>query len=75
MVQVFASVFQSEAMVVNSLLESAGLAPQILVDGMLDVNPFFNVDVKGVRVYVAMEEEEDALAVVADFMANKGREG
>ncbi len=72
MVQVFASVFQDEALVVKSLLESAGLAPQILVDGMLDVNPLFNVAIKGVRVCVADSEEEDARAIVADFTANKG---
>lgn len=74
MVQIFTSVFQDEAIVVKSLLESAGLKPQVLVDGMLDVNPFFNVDVKGVRVYVSDAEAEDARAVVADFVANKGRE-
>jgi hypothetical protein len=74
MVQVFASVFQNEALVVKSLLESAGLSPQMLVDGMLDVNPLFNVDIKGVRVCVPDDEGADAMAIVADFSANKGSE-
>ena len=72
MVQVFASVFQDEAIVVKSLLESAGLAPEMLVDGMFDINPLFSVDIKGVRVCVSDGEAEDAAAIVADYTARKG---
>ena len=71
MVEVFVSVFQDEALVVKSLLESAGLSPEMIVDGMLDVNPLFSVDIKGVRICVSDEEAEDAQAVVADYNANR----
>ena len=72
MVEVFVSVFQDEAIVVKSLLQSAGLDPEMIVDGMLDINPLFSVDIKGVRVCVTEEEAEDALAIVADYESRKG---
>jgi hypothetical protein len=72
MVQVFASTFQDDAVVVKSLLESAGLAPEIFADGMLDVNPLFAVDIKGCRVCVPDEQSEDAKAIVADYEARRG---
>jgi hypothetical protein len=72
MVEVFASIFQDEAVVVKSLLESAGLAPELIVDGMSDANPLFSMDIKGARVCVADDEAEDAAAIVADFRSRKG---
>jgi hypothetical protein len=72
MVQVYASVFQDDALVVKSLLESAGLSPVILADGMMDINPLFSVDIKGVRVCVSDDEAEDAQSIVADFNSRKG---
>lgn len=75
MVEVFVSVFQDEALVVKSLLESAGLSPEMIVDGMLDVNPLFSVDITGVRVCVNDGEAEDAKAVVDDFNARRASGG
>lgn len=72
MVEVFASVFQDDAVVVKSLLESAGLSPELLVDGMSDANPLFSMDIKGARICVRDEEAEDALAIVADYNSRKG---
>lgn len=68
---VFTSVFQDEAIVVRSLLESAGIESELLVDSMLDINPFYYVDVKGASVVVADENEEDAKAIVKDFLEKK----
>lgn len=68
---VFTSVFQDEAIVVRSMLESAGIESELLVDSMLDVNPFYYVDVKGASVVVADENEEDAKAIVKDFLEKK----
>jgi len=69
--QVFASVRRDEAIVVKSLLESAGIAAELLEEGMLDARPFFAAEIKGARVLVRDEDEEDAKAVVADFTARK----
>lgn len=68
---VFTSVFQSEAIVVKSLLESAGIEAEMLVDGMLEMNPLFSMEMKGVQVVVPDVSAEDALAVVSDFRAHK----
>jgi hypothetical protein len=68
---VFASTFQEESVVVKSLLESAGIEAEIIVDGMLDINPLFVMDMKGAQVFVSDGQEGDALAVVRDFRLNK----
>lgn len=68
---VFTAVFQDEAIVLKSLLESAGIEAQLMVDKMLDVNPYFVMDVKGVKVIVPDGQEADALAIVADFRAHR----
>ncbi|MBL8968727.1 MAG: hypothetical protein JNG85_17110, partial [Spirochaetaceae bacterium] len=52
-------------------LESAGIAAELLEDGMLDARPFFAAEIKSARVLVRDEDEEDAKAVVADFAARK----
>lgn len=72
MTEVFASVFQDDAVVVKSLLESAGLSPELIVDGMSDANPLFSMDIKGARICVSDEEAEDAKAIVADYQSRKG---
>lgn len=67
---VYACVFQEDALVVKSMLESTGMACELLSGGKLDVNPLFNVDTTGFTVVVPDEFEADAKAVVADFMAS-----
>ncbi|HOV95086.1 MAG TPA: DUF2007 domain-containing protein [Spirochaetales bacterium] len=68
---VFAAAFQEDAIVVKSLLESAGIPAEMMTDSMLDVNPFYSINVKGVSVVVPDEYEQDALAIVRDFEARK----
>ena len=72
MVEIFASTFQDDAIVVKSLLESAGLSAEILSDGMMDLNPLFAIDIKGCRVCVPDDQAEDAKAIVADYEARRG---
>ena len=70
---VFASAVQDEALVVKSLLESAGIAAEVLAEGMLDATPLFTTAKTGARVAVPDEDEADAAALVADYRANKGK--
>ncbi|MCE5257355.1 MAG: DUF2007 domain-containing protein [Spirochaetaceae bacterium] len=64
---VFTAAFQEDAIVVRSLLQSAGIPSEMLSDTMLDVNPFYSIDVKGVNIMVPDEFEEDARALVVDY--------
>ncbi len=66
---VFTSTFQDEAMVVLSLLKSAGLEGTLMSNSMLNMNPLFVMDIRGVSVVVADEDEADALALVEDYKA------
>lgn len=66
---VFTSTFQDEAMVVLSLLRSAGLEGTLMSNSMLNMNPLFVMDIRGVSVVVSDEEESDALALVEDYRA------
>lgn len=64
---VFTSTFQDQAMVVLSLLQSGGIEGVMMSDSMLNINPLFSTDIKGVSIVVPDEQEEDALALVEDF--------
>ncbi|HEY9054453.1 MAG TPA: DUF2007 domain-containing protein [Rectinemataceae bacterium] len=68
---IFVSVFQEDALVIKSLLESGGIGATLLVDTMLDVNPFFYSDIHGVKIVVADEDEEAATALVRDYKSRK----
>jgi len=69
--KVYVSTFQDEALVVRSLLESGGIACQMLADRMMDTNPLFSTDINGVQILVSDEHEEDAKALVADFIGRR----
>lgn len=71
MKEVYRCVYLEDALVVKSLLDSAGIPSQILNGDMLDVNPFFSASVQGVRILVSDEDLEDARAVTADFKARR----
>ncbi|HNX72985.1 MAG TPA: DUF2007 domain-containing protein [Spirochaetales bacterium] len=71
---VFAAAFQEDAIVVKSLLESAEIPAEMMTDSMLDVNPFYSINVKGVSVLVPDEYAQDALAIVRDFEERKKAE-
>ena len=64
---VFTASFQDDAIVVLSLLQSGGIDGVIMSDNMLNINPLFSVDIKGVSVVVPDNQEEDALALVEDY--------
>jgi hypothetical protein len=68
---VFISVFQDEAIVVASILNSVGIQNELLADRMLDVNPLFSTDVHGVQILVADDKAEEALALVEDYKARR----
>jgi len=64
---VFAASFQDDAIVVLSLLQSGGIDAVMMSDNMLNINPLFSIDIKGVSVVVPDDQEEDALALVEDY--------
>ena len=70
---VFISVFQDEALVLASILESVGIQHELLADRMLDVNPLFSADVHGVQILVPDEKADEALAIVEDFKARRAK--
>src|SRR5512145_825826 len=71
--EVFATMFQDEALVVKSLLDSAGIESRIAGEHILDVYPMFAPELRGIKIVTADEDEEDALAVVADYASSRSR--
>jgi len=71
MADIFRTMFQDEALVVTSLLESAGLHAQIAGEHILDVYPIFFPEAGGMRIVVPDEEAEDALSIIEDYNATK----
>jgi len=43
---VFISAFLEDAIVVKSMLESAGISAELLSDQVLDINPFYSIEPK-----------------------------
>lgn len=68
---VYVGAFLQDAVVLKSMLESAGIPSEVLSDQMLDVNPFYSIEPKGARVVVPDEYEDDALPIVASFKNSK----
>ncbi|MGA2545946.1 MAG: DUF2007 domain-containing protein [Rectinemataceae bacterium] len=71
MAEVFATIFQAEALVLKSLLESAGIDAEISSEHFIDVYPIFFPQEGGIKIVVAEEDAEDARAVVAQFRESK----
>lgn len=71
MAEVFATIFQDEALVVKSLIESTGISAEISSEHFIDVYPVFFPQEGGIKIMVAEEDVEDALAVVAQYRENK----
>jgi len=71
MKEAYRCVYMEDALVLKSLLDSAGIPSQVLNGNMLDVNPFFSASVQGVRILVSDEDREDAQAVVEDFKSRR----
>jgi hypothetical protein len=68
---VFVSAFLEDAIVVKTMLESAGIPAELLSDQMLDINPFYSIEPKGAKVIVPDSAETDAEAIVANFKEHK----
>ena len=75
MATIFQTMHQDEALVVKSLLESAGLLAEIAGEHILDVYPIFFPEAGGIRISVPDEEAEDAAAVIEDYLGNKDSGG
>jgi hypothetical protein len=69
MIEVFGSYFQEEALVLQSLLGSAGIESELLAGSMTELAPFFSIDSGGFRLVVADEDGPDAEALVAEHRA------
>jgi len=70
---VFTSTFQDDAVVLLSILKSGGIECEMLADGMLDVNPLFSTDIRGVNIVVPDDQEQDALSLVEDYRKRKAK--
>jgi hypothetical protein len=69
--EVFATMFQDEALVVKSLIESTGIEAEIASEHFIDVYPIFFPQEGGIKIVVAEDDAQDALAVVAQYRAGK----
>jgi hypothetical protein len=64
--------FQDEAIVVKSLIESTGIEAEISSEHFIDVYPIFFPQEGGIKIVVCDEDAEDARAVVAQYLEPKG---
>jgi hypothetical protein len=69
--EVFATIFQDEALVVRSLIESTGIEAEIASEHFIDVYPIFFPQEGGIKIVVSEEDAEDARAVVAQYLEIK----
>lgn len=67
MKEVFVCAFLEDAIVLKTMLESAGIQAELLSDQMLDINPFYSIEPKGAKIVVSDSDEEDAKAIVDSF--------
>jgi amidohydrolase len=65
--KIFTCMYQEEALVLRSMLESTGIPVELLSGDKLAVNPLFNIGVSGFTLQVPDNYELDALGVVEDF--------
>jgi hypothetical protein len=73
MAEIFATMFQDEALVVKSLIESTGIEAEISSEHFIDVYPVFFPQAGGIKIVVQDEDEEDARAVVDQYRESKSR--
>jgi hypothetical protein len=69
--EVFATMFQDEALVVKSLIESTGIQAEISSEHFIDVYPVFFPQEGGIKIVVSEEDAEDARAVVVQYRETK----
>ncbi|PKL07157.1 MAG: hypothetical protein CVV53_00785 [Spirochaetae bacterium HGW-Spirochaetae-9] len=68
---IYSSAFQDDAVVLLSLLHSAGIEGAIMADKMHSMNPLFSFSSMGFDIIVPDEAEEDALALAKDYRERK----
>lgn len=68
---VFSASFLEEVLVVRSILASTGIESALVDEGSLEVYPFFENFGEGIRLGVADGDEEDARALVADYLERR----
>jgi hypothetical protein len=73
--EVFATMFQDEALVVKSLIESTGIEAEISSEHFIDVYPIFFPQEGGIKIVVADEDAQDARAIVDEYRAGKKARG
>lgn len=66
MTEVFSSYFQEEALVLKTLLDSAGIGSEILAGSQSELAPFWSIDAGGFRLVVSDADAEDARALVEE---------
>jgi hypothetical protein len=71
MAEVFATMFQDEALVVTSILQSAGIHAEIAGEHLIEVYPLFFPESGGIKILVPDDQEEDAAVMVAEYLARK----
>lgn len=70
---VYTATFQDDAIVILSILKSGGIEGVMMADNMLEVNPLFHTDIRGINIVVPDEQAEDAMALVADYRERSAR--
>jgi hypothetical protein len=63
--------FQDEALVVKSLIESTGIEAEISSEHFIDLYPVFFPQAGGIKIIVSDEDAEDARAIVAQYRETK----
>ena len=71
MAEIFATMFQDEALVVKCMIESTGIEAEIASEHFIGNYPIFFPQEGGIKILVADEDAEDALAVVAQYRESK----
>jgi hypothetical protein len=72
MKEAYRCIHLEDAVVVKSLLDSAGIDARLLSGDLLDMHPLFPKSAEGVRIVVADEDADDARAIVEDFKTHRG---
>ncbi len=61
---VFTSTYQTEAFMVQSLLEANGILAKVLDDNTVSIMPLYSMAIGGVKVVVDENDKEEALRLI-----------
>ncbi|MDP3178795.1 MAG: DUF2007 domain-containing protein [Spirochaetaceae bacterium] len=71
MAEIYATSSQDEALVLKSLIESAGIEAELSGEHTMNTIPIYFTEGGCLRIIVRDEDAEDALAVVAQYQESK----